>query len=60
MNLIMSHTLVGTAIALIASNLDDRGIISLLLTHKSRYSVSVCTNNYFSAFTFNPASAKYL
>ena len=53
MNLIMSHTLDGTAIALIASNLDDRGIIPLLLTQKPRYYVSVCPNNDVTVFTLN-------
>ena len=46
-----------TSIALTAYNLDDKGIIPLLLTQKQRYSVSVRPENDVSAFTLNYSSA---
>ena len=53
----MSFTLAGTSIDLISYNLDDICLDPLLLTHKPIYSVSVCSNNDFSVFTFNNDSA---
>ena len=51
----MLRTLVVKCIALMAYNLADRGLTSLLLTQKPIYSVSVLPKNEFSALTFNPA-----
>ena len=57
MKLSMLYTFVETPISLIAYIIDDRGFTPLLLTQKPRYSVSVCLENDFSAFNFNPASS---
>ena len=51
-----THTLVRTLIALIASNLDYRGLAPLLLTHKPIYFVSIIPKNNFSVFNLNTSS----
>ena len=49
-------TFVGTYIALTVSTFYHMGLTPCLLNQKPRYSVYVCPNNYFSLFTFTPAS----
>ena len=50
MNLCMLRTLVGTSISLISFMLENRGLTSLFITKKPRYSVYVFSNNDFYEF----------
>ena len=56
-NQCIPSALVGESMSLMTYNLDTRGLNPHFLTHKPRYSVSVCLKNYLYAFTFNNALA---